>query len=207
MKWLPLTLLGWRYYHRSFHIRTRDIRTPSSRTQGRKVTETNRQPEPQIEVGVQPHCSGAVQTFHRTANENANLLSHCPYLVALHGSRLRLPLPPVHHNHRSLRGPIWLFCWFRWIDLPRHRCWIINWRNNFWYCKRSNHEKTIEKWRDESGVSSSTNDTRLLPGPYWPYALPIQYPICSLTFIVFLYGWSVEKHVFWFVPILGTGLG
>ena len=182
MKWLPLTLSGRRHYHRSFHIHTRDIRTPPPRTQGRKITERDRQSEPQIEVGLQTHCSGAVQTLHRTTNENANLLSHCSYLVALHGSRLRVPLPPVHHNHRSLRGPIWLFCWLRWIDLSWHRCWIIDWRDNFRYCKRSNHEKAIEKWRDESRVSSSTNDTRLLPDPYWLYALPIQHLFRSLTF-------------------------
>ena len=164
----PLTLLGRRHCHRSFHIRTRDIRTPPPRTQGRKITETDRQPEPQIEVSVRPSCSGAVQTFHRTASEDATLLSHCPHLVDLYGSCLRLPVPPFHHNYRSLRGPIRLFRRLRWINLSWYRCWIIDWRNNFWYCKRSNHEKTVEKWRNESRVSSSTNDTRLLPGPYWP---------------------------------------
>ena len=24
--------------------------------------------------------------------------------------------------------------------------------------------------------------------------------------LVFLYGWTADKHIFWFVPILGTGL-
>ena len=168
IKWLLLTLLGRRHCYCSFHIHPRDIRTPPPRTQGRKVTERNRQSEPQIEVGVQPHCSGAVQAFHRTANENANLLSHCLHLVALHGSRLRLLISPFHNNYRSLRGPIWLFSWLCWIDLSWYWCRIIDWCNNFWYCKRSNHEKTIKKWRDEGGVSTSTNDTRLFPGPYWP---------------------------------------
>lgn len=41
-----LTLLGRRHYHRCFHIHTRDICTPPPRTQGRKVTEADGQPEP-----------------------------------------------------------------------------------------------------------------------------------------------------------------
>ena len=38
---LFLTMLGWRHYHCSFHLHTRDICTPPPRTQGRKITETD----------------------------------------------------------------------------------------------------------------------------------------------------------------------
>jgi hypothetical protein len=44
-------------------------------------------------------------------------------------------------------------------------------------------------------------------GPFKPeYRLPLMIPAALITPIgMFIYGWSAQYHVHWFVPILGTG--
>lgn len=65
----------------------------------------------------------------------------------------------------------------------------------------------------KSAAGEMKPEYRLPPMIPGAYAIPIGCGSCSaitcwekLTNIVFIYGWTAEKHVFWIVPIIGTGL-
>ena len=200
---------GWCHYGRRVLISTGKLSSDASEAESEKASQRNRGSEIYFETGHGTGAEGPVQTFHRTACQDADVFSNRVGLVGANGGRLRVFVPSVHHPDRRLPGELPLFAGNGRADVPGNRDWVSGGRFCVRNRQRSNHEKEISFGGNETGVPLTAHDPGLVCGTSWLWVSCWSFSIGDLTSVttVFLYGWTAERRVFWIAPILGTGFG